>query len=166
MLIVMGTLPMALAGGLWLLYLLGYNLSVAAAVGFIALAGVTVEIGVVMIVYLNQSVGLYFERCKWHSQAFSYDGMRAAVRDGALLRVRPVSMTAAAIITGLLPVMFGGGTGSEVMRRIAAPMVGGMASALLLTMLVLPAAYLLWEWRSAQKTMTPASGKRDDTGAL
>ncbi len=166
MLIVMGTLPMALAGGLWLLYLLGYNLSVAAAVGFIALAGVTVEIGVVMIVYLNQSVGLYFERCKWHSQAFSYDGMRAAVRDGALLRVRPVSMTAAAIITGLLPVMFGGGTGSEVMRRIAAPMVGGMASALLLTMLVLPAAYLLWEWRSAQKAMTPASGKRDDTGAL
>lgn len=146
MLIIMMTLPMALTGGLWLLYWLGYNLSVAAAVGFIALAGVTVEIGVVMVVYLNQSVGAYFEQCQLARRAPSFAGMREAVRNGALLRLRPISMTAAAIIAGLLPIMSGGGTGSEVMRRIAAPMVGGMASALLLTMLVLPAVYLLWEW--------------------
>ncbi|HET8942320.1 MAG TPA: efflux RND transporter permease subunit [Rudaea sp.] len=147
MLIIMGTLPLALAGGVWLLYLLGYNLSVAVAVGFIALAGVTVEIGVVLVVYLNQSVGAYLQRCQAESAPIGYAGVRDAVRDGALLRLRPISMTAAAIIVGLLPVMFGTGTGSEVMRRIAAPMVGGMLSALVLTMLVIPAMYLLWEWR-------------------
>ncbi|MDE2493481.1 MAG: efflux RND transporter permease subunit, partial [Alphaproteobacteria bacterium] len=145
-LLIMGTLPMALSGGLWLLYLLGYNLSVAVAVGFIALAGVTAEIGVVMVVYLNQSVGSYLEQCENEGLKPVYEGVREAVRNGALLRLRPISMTATAIIAGLLPVMFGGGTGSEVMRRIAAPMVGGMISALLLTMLMLPAAYLLWEW--------------------
>jgi Cu(I)/Ag(I) efflux system membrane protein CusA/SilA len=143
----MGTLPMALAGSFWLLYWLDYNLSVAVDVGFIALAGVTTEIGVVLMIYLNQSVGTYLERCKTESKPLSFEGVRDAVRDGALLRLRPISMTAAAIIAGLLPVMFGGGTGSEVMRRIAAPMVGGMISALILTMLVIPAVYLLWEWR-------------------
>ncbi|HQU17093.1 MAG: CusA/CzcA family heavy metal efflux RND transporter [Chromatiales bacterium 21-64-14] len=150
-LIIMGTLPMALAGSFWLLYFLGYNMSVAVAVGFIALAGVTAEIGVVMVVYLNQSVGVYREQCTANGAQISLDGMRAAVRDGALLRLRPISMTATAVIAGLLPVMFGGGTGSEVMRRIAAPMVGGMVSALILTMLVLPAVYLLWEWRHAKR---------------
>ncbi|MGA8276768.1 MAG: CusA/CzcA family heavy metal efflux RND transporter [Rhodanobacteraceae bacterium] len=149
--IIMGTLPLALAGGAWLLYLLDYNLSVAVAVGFIALAGVTVEIGVVLVVYLNQSVGAYIERCKVQDQPLSIEGVRLAVRDGALLRLRPISMTAAAIIAGLLPVMFGGGTGSEVMRRIAAPMVGGMLSALVLTMLVIPAVYLLWKSRRFRK---------------
>ncbi|WP_428390953.1 efflux RND transporter permease subunit [Lichenicoccus sp.] len=153
MLIIMGTLPMALSGGLWLLYLLGYNLSVAVAVGFIALAGVTVEIGVVMIVYLNQSVGLYCEMQKRKGVSITYEGVRAAVRDGALLRLRPISMTATAIIAGLLPVMFGAGTGSEVMHRIAAPMIGGMISALILTMLVIPAVYLLWEWRHMQRAL-------------
>jgi Cu(I)/Ag(I) efflux system membrane protein CusA/SilA len=150
-LIIMGTLPMALAGSFWLLYWLGYNLSVAVDVGFIALAGVTTEIGVVLVVYLNQSVGAYLERCQAESKALNFEGVRDAVRDGALLRLRPISMTAAAIIAGLLPVMLGGGTGSEVMRRIAAPMVGGMISALVLTMLVIPAVYLLWEWRRLRK---------------
>ncbi len=150
-LLIMGTLPMALSGGLWFMYLLGYNLSVAVAVGFIALAGVTAEIGVVMVVYLNQSVGSYLERCENEGRKPIYEGVRDAVRDGALLRLRPISMTAAAIIAGLLPIMFGGGTGSEVMRRIAAPMVGGMVSSLLLTMLMIPAAYLLWEWRHIER---------------
>ncbi|MDE2135701.1 MAG: efflux RND transporter permease subunit [Alphaproteobacteria bacterium] len=150
-LLIMGTLPMALSGGLWFMYLLGYNLSVAVDVGFIALAGVTAEIGVVMVVYLNQSVGAYLERCENEERKPIYEGVRDAVRDGALLRLRPISMTAAAIIAGLLPIMFGGGTGSEVMRRIAAPMVGGMVSSLLLTMLMIPAAYLLWEWRHIER---------------
>ncbi len=166
MLIILGTLPMALSGGLWLLYLLGYNLSVAAAVGFIALAGVTVEIGMVMIVYLNQSVTHYVHHCQKNGQSLSYDGLRAAVRDGALLRLRPISMTAAAIISGLLPVMIGGGTGSEIMRRIAAPMVGGMLSSLLLTMMVLPAVYLLWEWHALRRTTTADAGPGVDAPAL
>ena len=129
--IILGTLPMALIGGLWLLYLLGYDLSVAVGVGFIALAGVAVEIGVVMLVYLNQA-------------ARDNDDIKKAVVEGTLLRVRPIIMTVAAIIAGLLPIMLGGGTGSEVMRRIAAPMVGGMISATLLTLVVIPALFLLW----------------------
>jgi len=129
--IILGTLPMALIGGLWLLYLLGYDLSVAVGVGFIALAGVAVEIGVVMLVYLNQA-------------ARDNDDIKKAVIEGTLLRVRPIIMTVAAIIAGLLPIMLGGGTGSEVMRRIAAPMVGGMISATLLTLVVIPALFLLW----------------------
>jgi Cu(I)/Ag(I) efflux system membrane protein CusA/SilA len=132
--IILGTLPMALIGGLWLLYLLGYDLSVAVGVGFIALAGVAVEIGVVMLVYLNQA-------------AETHEDIGQAVVDGALMRVRPIIMTVAAIIAGLLPIMLGGGTGSEVMRRIAAPMVGGMISATLLTLVVIPALFLLWRCR-------------------
>lgn len=146
-LLILGTLPMALAGGAWLLYLLDYNISVAVAVGLIALAGVTTEIGVVLVVYLNQSVAAYLQRCQSESRQPHFEGLRQAVSDGALLRLRPISMTATAIIAGLLPVMFGSGTGSEVMQRIAAPMVGGMLSALVLTMLVIPAVYLLWEGR-------------------
>ena len=157
-LIILGTLPMALAGSFWLLYLLGYNMSVAVAVGFIALAGVTTEIGVVLVVYLNQSVSRYLEQCDERGQPLSFEGVRDAVRDGALLRLRPISMTVAAVVAGLLPVMFGSGTGSEVMRRIAAPMVGGMLSALVLTMLVIPAVYLLWEWRRLRKREQPVSG--------
>ncbi|MHB1246411.1 MAG: efflux RND transporter permease subunit [Sulfuriferula sp.] len=151
MLMIMVTLPMSLIGGIWLLYLLGYNISVAVDVGFIALAGVTVEIGVVLVVYLNLSVGAYLERCKADAKALSYEGLSEAVRDGALLRLRPIAMTVTAIVAGLLPVMVGGGTGSEVMRRIAAPMIGGMISSLMLTMLVIPAVYLLWEWRHLHK---------------
>jgi Cu(I)/Ag(I) efflux system membrane protein CusA/SilA len=150
-LIIMGTLPMALAGSFWLLYLLGYNMSVAVAVGLIALAGVTTEIGVILIVYLNHSVASYQEKCIATNLPLSLEGLRDAVRDGALLRLRPIAMTAVAIVSGLLPLMLGAGTGSEVMRRIAAPMVGGMISSLILTMLVIPAAYLLWEWHRLRK---------------
>ncbi len=137
--IIMGTLPLALVGGLWLLYLLDYQLSVAVGVGFIALAGVAVEIGVIMLVYLNQAL----ER----RTVSTLDDIRGAVIDGALLRIRPVIMTVAATIGGLLPIMFGSGTGSEVMRRIAAPMVGGMVSATLLTLVVIPALFLVWQAR-------------------
>ncbi len=143
-LIIMGTLPMALVGGLWLLYLLHYNLSVAVGVGFIALAGVAVEIGVVMLVYLNQAL----ERHTHAGGRMHHPGraeIREAVVEGALLRVRPIMMTVAAIIAGLLPIMLGGGTGSEVMRRIAAPMVGGMLSATVLTLIVIPAVFLVWK---------------------
>ncbi len=136
-LLIMGTLPFALTGGLWLLYWLGYNQSVASAVGFIALAGVAAEFGVVMLIYLKQALDV------------RDDGdVAAAVREGALLRVRPKAMTVAVILAGLIPVLAGGGTGSEVMSRIAAPMVGGMLTAPLLSMLIIPAAYLLMRRKS------------------
>ena len=145
--IIIGTLPMALIGGLWLLYLLGYQLSVAVGVGFIALAGVAVEIGVVMLVYLNQALRQHTDNAASEGRELSYDDVRDAVTDGALLRIRPIMMTVAAIIAGLLPIMLGSGTGSEIMRRIAAPMVGGMISATILTLLVIPALFLLWRGR-------------------
>ena len=146
--IIIGTLPMALIGGLWLLYLLGYDLSVAVGVGFIALAGVAVEIGVVMLVYLNQAIREHVATAEAESRAVTLADVRQAVIDGAVLRVRPIMMTVAAIIAGLLPIMLGSGTGSEVMRRIAAPMVGGMVSATILTLIVIPAMFLLWRARS------------------
>jgi Cu(I)/Ag(I) efflux system membrane protein CusA/SilA len=146
--IIIGTLPMALIGGLWLLYWLGYDLSVAVGVGFIALAGVAVEIGVVMLVYLNQAIRQHAATAKSEARELTLADVRQAVIDGALLRVRPIMMTVAAIIAGLLPIMLGGGTGSEVMRRIAAPMVGGMVSATVLTLIVIPALFLIWRGRS------------------
>ena len=146
--IIIGTLPMALIGGLWLLYLLDYDLSVAVGVGFIALAGVAVEIGVVMLVYLNQAIRQHVATAESESRALTLADVRQAVVDGAVLRVRPIMMTVAAIIAGLLPIMLGDGTGSEVMRRIAAPMVGGMISATILTLAVIPALYLLWQKRN------------------
>ena len=142
--IIMGTLPMALIGGVWLLYLLDYDLSVAVGVGFIALAGVAVEIGVVMLVYLNQAIRKHMETAEAEGRPVNIDDVKQAVIDGALMRVRPIMMTVAAIIAGLLPIMLGEGTGSEVMRRIAAPMVGGMVSATILTLIVIPAAFLIW----------------------
>jgi Cu(I)/Ag(I) efflux system membrane protein CusA/SilA len=144
-LIILGTLPMALTGGLWLLYLLDYNLSVAVGVGFIALAGVAVEIGVVMLVYLKQAMASHRLSAKQAGRNMQRADLESAVHDGALMRVRPIMMTVAAIIAGLLPIMLGGGTGSEVMRRIAAPMVGGMISATILTLAVIPAIFLLWQ---------------------
>ena len=144
-LIIMGTLPMALIGGFWLLYLLDYNMSVAVGVGFIALAGVAVEIGVVMLVYLNQALQGCQDRADSEKRNMTLKELHEAVTTGALLRVRPIMMTVAAIIAGLLPIMLGSGTGSEVMRRIAAPMVGGMISATILTLIVLPAVFLLWK---------------------
>lgn len=146
-LIILGTLPLALVGGIWLLYWLDYDMSVAVGVGFIALAGVSVEIGVVMLVYLNQAYRRHEERALSEQRQVDVSELRKAVIEGALLRVRPIMMTVAAIIAGLLPIMLGGGTGSEVMRRIAAPMVGGMVSATVLTLLVIPAAFLLWRGR-------------------
>jgi copper/silver efflux system protein len=145
--IIMATLPLALAGGLWLLYLLDYNLSVAVGVGFIALSGVSVEIGVVMLVYLNQALEKHRATAESSGKKLTVEEVRSAVIDGALMRVRPIMMTVSAIIAGLLPIMFGSGTGSEVMQRIAAPMVGGMVSATLLTLVVLPAVFLLWKSR-------------------
>jgi len=144
-LIILGTLPMALIGGLWLLYLLNYNMSVAVGVGFIALAGVAVEIGVVMLVYLKQAMQSRQLAADKAGKRLQPEDLEGAVHEGALMRVRPIMMTVAAIIAGLLPIMLGGGTGSEVMRRIAAPMVGGMVSATLLTLAVIPAIFLLWQ---------------------
>ena len=149
--IIMGTLPLALVGGFWLLYLLDYNLSVAVGVGFIALSGVAVEIGVLMLVYLNQALQRHQDAADKAGIKLTIDEVRSAIIDGALLRVRPIMMTVAAIIAGLLPIMLGGGTGSEIMRRIAAPMVGGMVSATLLTLVVIPAVFLLWKSRGLNR---------------
>lgn len=136
--LIMVTLPFALIGGLWLLYLLNYNLSIASAIGFIALAGVSAEFGVIMLIYLDHALARHR-----NAGRLTEPDLIEAIEAGAVLRVRPKAMTVAVIVAGLLPIMFGAGTGSEVMRRIAAPMVGGMITAPLLSMLVLPAAYLL-----------------------
>jgi Cu(I)/Ag(I) efflux system membrane protein CusA/SilA len=141
-LLIMATLPFALVGGIWLLYLLGYNLSVAGAVGFIALAGVSSEFGVIMLLYLKNAW-----KDRLAAGTITNADLLAAITEGAVLRVRPKAMTVAVILAGLLPIMWGSGTGSEVMQRIAAPMVGGMITAPLLSMLLVPAAYLLMRRR-------------------
>ncbi|MBA4164669.1 MAG: CusA/CzcA family heavy metal efflux RND transporter [Erythrobacter sp.] len=143
--LIMATLPFALTGGVWLLYLLGYNQSVATGVGFIALAGVAAEFGVVMLIYLKHALADH-----------NPEDVEVAVREGALLRVRPKAMTVAVILAGLFPILVGGGTGSEVMSRIAAPMVGGMLTAPLLSMLIIPAAYLLMRRRSLARHLGDA----------
>jgi Cu(I)/Ag(I) efflux system membrane protein CusA/SilA len=142
-LLILGALPFALVGGVWLLYLLDYELSIAAAVGFIALAGVAAETGVVMVMYLRQAWQARRAEAQADGVAATRDDLRDAIVHGALLRLRPKLMTVITIIVGLLPIMWGSGTGSEVMRRIAAPMVGGMASALVLTLLIIPSLYLI-----------------------
>ncbi|MDX5410284.1 MAG: efflux RND transporter permease subunit [Thauera sp.] len=152
-LLIMSTLPFALVGGIWLLWSLDYNLSVAGVVGFIALAGVAAEFGVIMLVYLKQA---WFARIDLNRR--SEDDLRDAIREGAVLRVRPKAMTVAVILAGLLPIMWGGGTGSEVMQRIAAPMIGGMISAPLLSMFVVPAAYLLMRRRSSVRREDARAG--------
>ncbi|MGE6462917.1 efflux RND transporter permease subunit [Pseudoalteromonas tetraodonis] len=146
--IIMATLPLAMIGGIWLMYLEGFNFSVAVGVGFIALAGVAVEIGVIMLVYLNQAYKAQVQAASQLGKSISIEQLKQAILEGAGLRVRPVMMTVATIVIGLLPVLYGTGTGSEVMSRIAAPMVGGMFSAIVLTLLVLPAVYLLWRKRN------------------
>jgi Cu(I)/Ag(I) efflux system membrane protein CusA/SilA len=145
-LLLMVTLPFSLVGGIWLLYLLGHNLSVASVVGFIALAGVAAEFGVIMLLYLKQAWQNRLDEQK-ETEADLLD----AIGEGAVLRVRPKAMTATVILAGLLPIMFGSGTGSEVMQRIAAPMVGGMVTAPLLSMLVIPVIYLLIHKKRAQR---------------
>ncbi|WP_288755194.1 CusA/CzcA family heavy metal efflux RND transporter, partial [uncultured Pseudomonas sp.] len=153
-LLIMGTLPFALTGGVWLLYLLGYNLSVATGVGFIALAGVAAEFGVIMLIYLNNA---------WAERQASGETTRAAllgaIREGAVQRIRPKAMTVAVIVAGLLPILWSSGTGSEVMSRIAVPMVGGMLTAPLLSLFVIPAAYWLIRRRELTVTTPNPSGE-------
>lgn len=149
-LMIMATLPFALVGSLWLMFWQGFNFSIPVAVGFIALAGVAVEISVLMLLYLNQALDRKREQAVSEGRALSRADIRSAITAGAGLRVRPIIMTAAAIIIGLLPILYGTGTGSEVMSRIAAPMVGGMLSAVVLTLLVLPSVYLLWRGKGLQ----------------
>ena len=145
-LLIMATLPFALTGGVWFLYAMGYHLSIATGVGFIALAGVSAEFGVIMLLYLKNA---------WTAQQAAGQageaGLQDAIREGAVQRVRPKAMTVAVIVAGLLPIMVGSGTGSEVMSRIAAPMVGGMMSAPLLSLFVVPAAYWLMRRRAARE---------------
>ena len=141
--IIIASLPLALVGSVWLMYILGYHISVAAGVGFIALAGVATELSVIMLVFLNQCLEQKRQLAEQEGRKLSLEDLRQAVMEGGALRVRPKAMTAAAIIVGLLPVLVGTGTGSEIMSRIAAPMVGGMISALVLTLLVVPAVYYL-----------------------
>ncbi len=149
--LIMATLPFALAGGVWLLWMLGHNLSVASGVGFIALAGVAAEFGVIMLLYLKHA---------WEARLTAGKGSEAdlldAIREGAVLRVRPKAMTVAVIIAGLVPIMIGSGSGSEVMQRIAAPMVGGMITAPLLSMVVVPAVYLLLRRRQIRAVIKTA----------
>ncbi|OOL39372.1 efflux RND transporter permease subunit [Pseudomonas sp. FSL W5-0299] len=154
-LLIMATLPFALTGGAWFLYLLGFNLSVATGVGFIALAGVSAEFGVIMLLYLKNA---------WAERVEAGDsterGLIAAISEGAVQRVRPKAMTVAVIIAGLLPILLGSGTGSEVMSRIAAPMVGGMVTAPLLSLFVIPAAYRLMRLRrlAVESKLSQGSG--------
>ena len=157
-LLIMVTLPLALVGGIWFLYLQSYNLSVATGVGFIALAGVSAEFGVVMLLYLRKAVA---KRQK-EGHDLTPEALDDAIREGAVLRVRPLAMTVAVILAGLLPILWGSGTGSEVMSRIAAPMVAGMFTAPLLSMLVIPTAYRLirggkrkTEWNTGHNVVTP-----------
>ncbi|MFT5032161.1 MAG: Cu(I)/Ag(I) efflux system membrane protein CusA/SilA [Bacteroidia bacterium] len=151
-LLIMATLPFALTGGVWFLYLLGYNLSVATGIGFIALAGVSAEFGVIMLLYLKNA---WTDRVNAGAQGEGV--LLDAIREGAVQRVRPKAMTVAVIIAGLLPILWGSGTGSEIMSRIAAPMVGGMITAPLLSLFVLPAAYLLMRRRQLRVTTQQAT---------
>jgi len=142
-LIIMLSLPFALAGGVWFIHLLDFNFSVAVAVGFIALAGVAAEFGVIMLIYLNNAT----LKRKVDKKLNTIADLKDSIMEGAVLRVRPKAMTVAVIIAGLIPIMIGGGTGSDVMQRIAAPMIGGMITAPLLSLLVIPAIYLIWQKR-------------------
>lgn len=153
-LIVMLSVPFALVGGIWLLWALNYNVSVAVGVGFIALAGVAAETGVIMLIYLDHAYQAKLEECRQHGKDFGMNELYTSVVSGAAERLRPKMMTVAAIMAGLLPIMWSNGTGSEVMRRIAAPMVGGMISSMLLTLIVIPAIYALVKGYFYKDSMT------------
>lgn len=153
--IVLGTLPLALVGGVWTLYLLNYQLSVAVGVGFIALAGVAVELGVVMVTYLNLAMQRRVEQAQSAGRALTASDVEEAVMEGAGHRVRPIAMTAATLVAGLTPIMLGQGTGAEVMQRIAAPMFGGIVGAALLALAVIPALFLLWRKWQARNGRAP-----------
>jgi len=143
--IILLALPVALAGGVWLIFLLGYSVSVAVLVGFIALAGVAVETAIVMLLYLNLAWERRALAAKEQGRPVIRDDIETAVFEGALLRLRPKLMTVATIFAGLIPIMYGDATGSEVMQRIAAPMIGGMATATILTLFVIPAIFVIWK---------------------
>jgi Cu(I)/Ag(I) efflux system membrane protein CusA/SilA len=149
--IVMGSLPFALVGGVWLIYVLDYHLSVAVVVGFIALAGLAAETGVVMLVYLDES---YYRR-QAQGQMQSSRDLQEAIIEGAVDRVRPKLMTVATTLIGLLPMMLGSETGSEVMKRIAAPMVGGLVFSTILTLIIIPAVYETWRRRRLGQDRSP-----------
>src|ERR1019366_8796077 len=146
-LIVMLSVPFALTGGFWLIYLMGFNMSVAVAVGFIALAGVAAETGVIMLIYLDHALNAMIEQRRREGKALDVADLYHAIIEGAVERVRPKMMTVFAITAGLLPILWSSGTGSEVMRRIAVPLVGGMITSTLLTLIVIPAIYMLVKQR-------------------
>jgi Cu(I)/Ag(I) efflux system membrane protein CusA/SilA len=164
-LIVMLSVPFALVGGLWLVWLMGFNMSVAVAVGFIALAGVAAETGVVMLIYLDHALVARRAECEREGRAFTRADLDVAIMEGAVGRVRPKMMTVAAIVAGLLPILWNDGTGSEVMQRIAVPMIGGMASSTVLTLLVIPAIYGLVKGWALRRSAPPASASRAATAA-
>ena len=161
-LIIMATLPFALVGGLWLMDLLGYDMSIASAVGFIALAGVAAETGVVMLIYLDQALRTLEARRATDDHALTRTDLDRAIIAGAVERVRPKMMTVIAIMAGLLPILWSSGTGAELMRRIAVPMVGGMVSSTVLTLVVIPAIYALVKRRQLRQAPTalPRAGRR------
>jgi Cu(I)/Ag(I) efflux system membrane protein CusA/SilA len=145
--IVMASLPFSLIGGFWLIYVLGYNMSVAVGVGFIALAGLATETGIVMLVYLDE----VYKRKKKENRMRTASDLYGAVVEGAVDRVRPKIMTVATTLIGLLPVMYGSGAGSQIMKRIAAPMVGGLVSSAVMTLIIIPVIYILWKTREINK---------------
>jgi len=156
-LIIMLSLPFALAGGVWFIHILNFNFSVAVAVGFIALAGVAAEFGVIMLIYLNNSL----QQHKQKQQLNTVSDLKDSIIEGAVMRVRPKAMTVAVIIAGLVPIMIGGGTGSDVMQRIAAPMIGGMITAPLLSLFVIPVIYLIWKRRGMEISTSTTDIKID-----
>ncbi len=160
-LIVMLSLPFSLVGGIWFLYALNYNFSVAVGVGFIALAGVSAEIGVIMLTYLNRA---YKDRVM-HGEMKTIENLKDAIYEGTALRIRPIFMTVSAIIAGLIPIMWSSGTGSQVMKRIAAPMVGGMVTSTILTLIVIPAIYYLWKSRAVRELAIEIEEDEDDYNA-
>ncbi len=149
--IIMGTLPLAFIGGIWLMYFLKYNMSVAVGVGFIALAGVAVETGMILLNYLNQALQKQLDLVKAEKRSFNMDDLKAVILNGAFYRVRPIIMATAATFAGLLPIMMISGTGAQVMRRIAVPMIGGLATTTILTLVLLPTIYFLWKKRLIKK---------------
>jgi copper/silver efflux system protein len=160
-LIVLLSVPFALVGGIWLMWWLGYNVSVAVVVGFIALAGVAAETGVIMLIYLDHALIAICARRATEDGSLTRSDLRTAVIAGAVERVRPKMMTVTAIMAGLVPILWSEGTGSEVMRRIAAPMVGGMVSSTVLTLLVIPALYAVVKgWPLPHESQAELSVKR------
>jgi Cu(I)/Ag(I) efflux system membrane protein CusA/SilA len=154
------SVPFALVGGLWLMWWLGFNLSVAVAVGFIALAGVAAETGVVMLIYLDHALAEIKAKRAASGDEFTHDDLYEAIMKGAVERVRPKMMTVAAIMAGLLPIMWSHGTGAEVMQRIAVPMIGGMVSSTLLTLIVIPSIYAVIKGFKIRKTRLVPSIQR------